>query len=240
MTWTGVSPIARSSPIWRRCASTRPPIAVASVKAAASSASTVVVCRIVEQPPRVVGALLALRAPVERAHGAVARRRGPRTRACRGRLAEAQADAELQRPLGGGEPEHVGRVGPATVGRAGARADADHAQLAPRRAAAGRDLLADVDAVRARELALQDDLAGRAPGATFEDQRALDARPRAREPDQPERVALAAEAHGDAHERPRALGGGDAGQRGDAGERLGARCETAVTCAPSVARNRRS
>ncbi len=47
MTPSGVSPIARSRPIWRRWASTRPPIAVASVKAAASRASTVVVWRIV-------------------------------------------------------------------------------------------------------------------------------------------------------------------------------------------------
>ena len=220
MTCTGVIPIARSRPIWRRWASTRPPIAVASVKAAASSASTVVVWRIVSsRRDSSVSSLRCVRQSSVRtvpAGGEPAAAARERLRL--GRLAEAEADAELQRLLGGGEPEHVGRVGPAAVGRARARADADHDELAPDGSAAGHDRVADVDAVTARELALQHDLARRAPGATVEDQGTLHARPRGREPDQPERVALAAEAHRGADERPRALGGRDAGQRGDAGE----------------------
>ena len=144
-----------------------------------------------QQPPRVIGPVGPLRPPVERAHGALGRRargaQGERLR--RRRVGEAHADAELQRLVLRGQPEHVGRVGPA-VARSRGRADADHAQLTLRRADAGRERVADRDAVPAREPALQDDFARRARGAAVEDQRALDARLRARKADQPERVAL--------------------------------------------------
>ena len=79
-----------------------------------------------QQPPRVVGPFLALRPPVERAHGAVGRRpRGAqRERLRRRRVGQSQPEAELERLLRGGEPEYVGRVAPAAVGRSRSRADA--------------------------------------------------------------------------------------------------------------------
>ena len=193
------------------------------MNAAASRASTVVGCRIVSRRRESsVCSARCVRQSSVRTEPSGAERAARRANALRGRVGEAQADPELQRPLAVASPStSAGSAQPPSAEPA-VGADADHAQVAPRRAGAGGERRAEREAVLARVVALQHELAGPAPGAALEDQRALDARPRVREPDQPDRVALAAEARGTRDERARALGARDAGQRGDAGE-VGAR-----------------
>ena len=90
-----------------------------------------------QQAPPFLGQLGPPRAPVlgpDRSVATGPAREGGRVR----RLGEPQADAEPQRPLGGGERAHVGWVGPAAAARTRRRADPDHPQLALRAAAARR------------------------------------------------------------------------------------------------------
>ena len=106
-----------------------------------------------QQPPRVVGELRALRAPVERAHAVALDTAGERLRGAG--VGQPQRDAVADPAVAGRQPEDVGRVGPAAIVGARRRADADHLQ----RAVAGDDRGAEADVVLARPAARQHDLA---------------------------------------------------------------------------------
>ena len=156
-----------------------------------------------QQPPRVVGELRALRAPVERAHAVALDAAGERLRGagvapaaarCRSgpggrsvaspRTSAGSAQPPSLEPAVEPMPTTFSGRSPATI-------------VAPRR-----------DAVLARPAARQHDLARAADAAALEDQRVLDARARARETDQADAVGAAVDRHAD--DRARALGGDDA------------------------------
>ena len=188
-------------------------MAVASVNAAASSASSVVVWRIVRSRRDSSVSARALGAPVEGAHAVALR--PPRERLGVRRVGQPQRGREVARPPARRDRGHVGRVGPAAVVGAGGGADADDAQAPRRGALADDDAVAGGDGVVAGVAAPQHDLARAADAAPLEDHRVLDLRARAREPDQPDGVALPVHARGHLGDRPRALGGHDAALRRD-------------------------